>query len=416
MSTSPHFLSGRHIVVAGAGIAGLSFAVALRKLWPTDVPPPRITIFDRDSKHDALGREGYSLSLAGSNNTGGLVALKDLGVLDRILSHAILSADKTGAFRLWDADWSEILSVRLHPAPGLPTSGIRIARKHLRETLVEAVADEIQWGAACVSATKLEDAKMLVQVSRSDGSQLSAVECDLLVVADGANSKIRAGLRPDDVLRYAGAVQIAGLARFTGGIPAPLDKSWGQQLSDGRGVACFYSPVDQQSVVWALSFLEPTARARTKTSDSQEGESLVQEALTRGHVLGELFQTIVSSATNPRDVFCLPARDKKPFRHDPELGPVVFIGDSNHAVSPFAGYGANLALKDGWDLAQKLTAATSVKDAVREYDAVSFPRAVDILKTSRSRIKWGHSTGWMFSLWRGFMKCMGYILWLTGRA
>jgi 2-polyprenyl-6-methoxyphenol hydroxylase-like FAD-dependent oxidoreductase len=70
MSNGPHFLSGRHIVVAGAGIAGLSFVVALRKLWLTGVPPPRITIFERDSEHDALGREGYSLSLAGFNNTG----------------------------------------------------------------------------------------------------------------------------------------------------------------------------------------------------------------------------------------------------------------------------------------------------------------------------------------------------------
>jgi 2-polyprenyl-6-methoxyphenol hydroxylase-like FAD-dependent oxidoreductase len=71
----------------------------------------------------------------------------------------------------------------------------------------------------------LEDAKVLVQVSRHDGSQGSAVECDLLVVADGANSRIRASLRPDDVLQYAGAVQIAGLAQFPDGIPAPLDKS-----------------------------------------------------------------------------------------------------------------------------------------------------------------------------------------------
>jgi 2-polyprenyl-6-methoxyphenol hydroxylase-like FAD-dependent oxidoreductase len=90
MSNGPHFLSGRHIVVAGAGMAGLSFAVALRKLWLTGVPPPRITIFERDSEHDALGREGYSLSLAGFNNTGGLVALRNLGLLDKILSQAIL--------------------------------------------------------------------------------------------------------------------------------------------------------------------------------------------------------------------------------------------------------------------------------------------------------------------------------------
>ncbi|ODQ70252.1 hypothetical protein LIPSTDRAFT_107393 [Lipomyces starkeyi NRRL Y-11557] len=33
---------------------------------------------------------------------------------------------------------------------------------------------------------------------------------------------------------------------------------------------------------------------------------------------------------------------------------VVFIGDSNHAVSPSAGNGANMALKDGWSLQSNL--------------------------------------------------------------
>ncbi|KAL2196682.1 hypothetical protein P885DRAFT_36866 [Corynascus similis CBS 632.67] len=417
MSTSLHFLSGRHIVVAGAGMAGLSFAVALHKLWPIDVPPPQLTIFERDVKQDSEGRVGYSLSLAGADDTGGLVALRDLGLLDEILSYAISGVDKNGAFKLWDADWSQILSVRLRPASGLPTAGIRIARKHLRQTLLEAVADEIQWGKACVSATKLESGKMLVQVAASNGSQETTVECDLLVVADGASSKIRAALRPDDVLQYAGAVQIAGIAHFPEGIPTPLNDNWGQQVSGGHGVSCFYSPVDQHKVVWALSFREPTPRqAISAPASEQIARSLLNEVLARGHMLGQLFRTIVGSATDPKGVFCLPARDKKPFHHNMELGPVVFIGDSNHAVSPFAGYGASLALKDGWDLAEKLTTATSIADAIRKYDALSVPRAAKILKTSRSRIRWGHSTGLMFFLWRGFMKTLGYLLRFTGRS
>ncbi|KAL2176124.1 uncharacterized protein P884DRAFT_261084 [Thermothelomyces heterothallicus CBS 202.75] len=418
MTTGTHFLSGRHIVVAGAGMAGLSFAVALRKLWPTGVPPPRVTIFERDTKQDMLGREGYSLSLAGADDTGGLVALRDLGLLDEILGHAILGMNEKGAFKLWDADWSQVLSVRLRPAPGLPTSGIRIARKHLRETLLGAVTDEIRWGTACLSATKSESGEVVVRVSDSQGSQESTVECDLLVVADGASSKIRASLRPDDVLQYAGAVQMGGLAHFPEGIPPPLGENWGQQVSGGRGVSCFYSPVDKHRLVWAFSFRESTPRQTIKPPTSEEtARVLLDEILQKGHMLGELFQTIVGSATDPKEVFCLPARDKKPFSHDlAKTGPVVFIGDSNHAVSPFAGYGASLALKDGWDLAQKLTAANSVVDAVRKYDAVSVPRATKVLATSRSRIKWGHSTGLMFFLWRGFLKALGYVLWLTGRA
>ncbi|KAL2148642.1 hypothetical protein VTH82DRAFT_2196 [Thermothelomyces myriococcoides] len=418
MATNVHFLSGQHVVVVGAGMAGLSFAVALRKLWPSGVPPPRVTIFERDTKQDVLGREGYSLSLAGYDETGGLVALKDLGLLDEILGHAILGTDEKGSFKLWDANWNQILSVRFRPAPGLPTSGIRIARKHLRETLLGAVADEIRWGTSCLSATKSEDGKVAVRVLENQGSQESTIECDLLVVADGASSKIRSSLRPDDVLQYAGAVQMGGLAHFPEGIPPPLNENWGQQVSGGHGVSCFYSPVDKNRLVWAFSFRESTPRQIIKPPASEEtARTLLDEILQKGHMLGQPFKTIAGSATDLKEVFCLPARDKRPFSHDLEkTGPVVFIGDSNHAVSPFAGYGASLALKDGWDLAQKLTEANSVVDAIRKYDAVSVPRATKVLGTSRSRIKWGHSTGLTYFLWHGFMKALGYILWLTGRS
>ncbi len=41
------FLSGKKVVVAGAGMAGLSFALALRKRWPSNLEPPLVTIYDR---------------------------------------------------------------------------------------------------------------------------------------------------------------------------------------------------------------------------------------------------------------------------------------------------------------------------------------------------------------------------------
>ncbi|KAK4139592.1 uncharacterized protein C8A04DRAFT_40599 [Dichotomopilus funicola] len=422
MSDRIHFLSGRHIVVAGGGIAGLSFAVALRKLWPPQVPPPKLTILERDSKEDALGRAGYSLSLAGYDETGGLVALRDLGLLDTILKHAILGTQdgSTGAsFKAWNPDWTELLSVRFKPAPGLPTSSIRIARKNLRKTLIDAVPDEVRWESTCLSATKTKNGRVSLRISGGNGGKPeSTVECDLLVVADGASSKVRASLRPDDQLEYAGAVQLIGQASFPNGIPPPLDRNWGQQLSGGHGVACFYSPVDSHSVVWGLSYVDPTFRPKVGPFRSREEIlPVLEEARRRGHMLGPRFLEVLDATEDPTSVLVSPARDKKPFAHNPsELGPVVFIGDSNHAVSPFAGYGASLALKDGWDLAEKVIQASSVDSAIRNYDAVSVPRAVKVLQTSRTRIKHGHSTGVSYFLFRTFLSVMGYLLWLSGRA
>ena len=132
-------------------------------------------------------------------------------------------------------------------------------------------------------------------------------------------------------------------------------------------------------------------------------------------MLGPLFHTMLDATTDPAGVFCFPARDKKPFSHNPGEAPIVFIGDSNHAVSPFAGYGASLALKDGWDLAQALVSTSSVENAVQKYDGISVPRAKKVLASSRWRIKYGHSTGFVYFMFRTLLTIGGYVLWALGR-
>ncbi|POR32967.1 Zeaxanthin epoxidase, chloroplastic [Tolypocladium paradoxum] len=114
--------------------------------------------------------------------------------------------------------------------------------------------------------------------------------------------------------------------------------------------------------------------------------------------------------------FIFPARDKQPFAHgDPTLKNVIFVGDSNHAVSPFAGNGANLALKDGWDLASQLCAGASLDEAVAAYDKLALPRAVKTIKTSHGRIGFAHYTGIRYYAFRIMLSFGSWFMWLTGR-
>jgi 2-polyprenyl-6-methoxyphenol hydroxylase-like FAD-dependent oxidoreductase len=73
---------------------------------------------------------------------------------------------------------------------------------------------------------------------------------------------------------------------------------------------------------------------------------------------------------------------------------VVFLGDANHAVTPFAGAGACLALSDGWDLAEQLVKHEKFEDALKAYDELSIPRAKNVLRMSHFTIKFGHGKGW----------------------
>src|SRR6201996_3386992 len=66
--TPLHFLSNKTILIAGGGIAGLSFAISLRKQWlshplTSSAPPPRLQIYERDAHGDLLNRQGYSMSI-----------------------------------------------------------------------------------------------------------------------------------------------------------------------------------------------------------------------------------------------------------------------------------------------------------------------------------------------------------------
>ncbi|KAL2111772.1 hypothetical protein VUR80DRAFT_9334 [Thermomyces stellatus] len=416
-SQRSHFLSGKTVIIAGAGMAGLSFAIALRKCWDASLDPPTIRIYERDTREAAEGRQGYSLSLAGYDETGGLYALKQLGLLDEILSHAVSGLDGDSSFKLWNPDWSQILSVRYKPAKGLPSAGIRIARRNLRKVLLDEAekSASIEWGTICASPKTVDNGRVSVRVVRGgDESEAQLEECDFLICADGSSSRLRGSLRPDDKLQYLGAVQLGGSATFEK-MPEKLGMNWGVTVSNGRGVALFSSPIDDKSLIWSISRLEPEQRTPLDKSSRSECQQVLDECKRLGEVYGEPFPSFVAN-TDLGSVFSMPARDKQPFAHDGSLGPIAFIGDSNHAVSPFAGYGASLAMKDGWDLAEQICASENLGDALRAYDAISIPRAKKVLDMSHGRIRDMHKTGIRYYVWKAFAIIGGYMLWLTGQS
>lgn len=99
---------------------------------------------------------------------------------------------------------------------------MRIARNVLRRELVDGLPSWADWSTTCIGVSKLANGRMETELR--DGQ---VDECDILVVADGANSKLRTVVRRDDKLRFAGAVCVAGSASFTDGIPEPVNANWG---------------------------------------------------------------------------------------------------------------------------------------------------------------------------------------------
>ncbi|KYK54399.1 FAD binding domain containing protein [Drechmeria coniospora] len=407
MSDSMHLLQGKTIFVAGGGIAGSAFVASLRKLWDPSWTPPTVVVFDRDSS-DVAGRrdaESYSVSISGHSEAGGLVALQKIGLVDEVLAQAVSGADGTAMFKIWGPSWQERVRLEQKPLHGLPTASVRISRKRLRRILNDAVEGweygRIQWDSQCLSVKKLGTGELRIRIRQGD--ETVERDCDFLVAADGAISRLRAWFRPDDKLQYAGAVLRGGLATFDDGVPNPPGMDWGFIMSS-RGISCFYSPVDEKTVVWLVGHLEREPASALHRSNA---EAVVTRAAELGAHFREPFQAMVGR-TDLNTVMCINAHDKEPFRHQKlDRMPVVFIGDSNHALSPFAGFGVNLALSDGWDLAWQLCQeTTSLREAMAAYDDISLPRAAAMVAASRKNLQAGHATGWrywkfMARLWAG---------------
>ena len=400
-----HFLAGTRIVVAGAGIGGLTFCIALQQFLETANEEiesrPSIVVYERDTSAHAMGREGYSLSIRGDPFSGGMQVLQKLGMLDDILA----SSNPGGYFTLFDTDFTRLMEVQSPAVEGLAQSNIRIARSKLREIMIEHVPVSvlIHWNCAITAVQQSDNGE--ISIDLSDGTQR---QCDLLIVADGAKSVIRRSLRPEHQLRFAGAVTIAARTRALEQLPPPLDKTWGGVIG-GNGHFLFVAPSDQTSALWSVSYLSNTPRepkAAGKMTDA-EIDQVLAEVKERSQPYSEPMPTLLRE-TLRSSISIFNAQDLAPFRNH---GSVIFIGDAQHAMSPFAGNGANMAMMDGYQLAEQLVQASALEVAVKNYDDQSIPRSTNAIKVSHHSIKIGHAQGIWKYIW---VKILKVVAWYWG--
>jgi 2-polyprenyl-6-methoxyphenol hydroxylase-like FAD-dependent oxidoreductase len=404
-------VAGQKVIVVGAGPAGLALAVSLGNIWKDDHGLfPDVTIYEREKSQRASNREGYSVSIRSGELAPGIQALQGMGILNDTMNRSIIREGNERSFcGLWSRDWRRLATKRKSIPKGLPISGMRIKRTELQTVLITAALNHarIVWGTACTELLPASSGSIRLRLS--DGTEDS---CDLLVVADGANSKLRASIRPRDLLRFAKVVTINGVSCFSGPPPEPIARDWGI-VASGRGVALFVSPMDQNNANWSLSYRASECRQEQRRPISEEAaDGLLQEAEQRGYCFNEPFPTLLKH-TNKATLSVLNTMDKQPFVHDTDSGipeGVVFIGDSNHAVTPFAGNGANMALADGFDLAEHLCNHRSVADAVAAYDKLSMLRASRSVRRSYVSIHVVHSSGISWILYRSLLLVYSGIL------
>ncbi|ACU38435.1 FAD-dependent monooxygenase [Actinosynnema pretiosum subsp. pretiosum] len=323
------------VLVAGAGVGGLTTAIALRAKG-----------FDVEVLEAAPGprTEGGGLGLA-ANATKVLAALG----LD-VVGSGVGRVCTSFRLRTQDGRLMRDLPIRAISAElGSPVVNVR--RGDLLALLRDSLGDTpVRYGAA-VADHRVD--RSGVSVALADGGVRTA---DVLVGADGIRSAVRARLVGEHPVREHGYVCWIATTAFA----HPRLPEGGAAHYWGRGQRFGLIDIGGGHAYWWGTKNVPLPQARRWTG----GKLGVQAAFARW--AAEVREVI--AATPEADILAVPAQDR-PFLATWGAGPVTLVGDAAHPMLTSLSQGAGSTVEDAHALAHHLAAGGDPAHALRRYEA-----------------------------------------------
>ncbi|WP_025659053.1 FAD-dependent monooxygenase [Rhizobium sp. IBUN] len=330
-------MPAKHAAIVGAGIAGLTAALALAQRGISS------EIFEQAPELTEVGA-GLQISPNASR------ILAELGVLARLTdawlepdsiqlisgtSLRLLAAVPAGSFAR--ARWGAPYGV-LH-------------RSTLQQTLLDAVANE-----------PLCQMHLGAQIK---GRPLSDRQADLLIGADGVWSQVRESIEGSPSPRFSGNIAY----RFTvdaANAPAFLERtSVSAILGPSAHLVCY--PLREANRFNMVAITAGNAASHDWTNQPTEAQR--QQLLSR---FSRWHPAIVELFAKTGDVTFWPLYETTNGRwHDGHN--CVLIGDAAHAMMPFAAQGAAMAIEDAYELAL-FAPSHPVAEALRLFEAHRTPR------------------------------------------
>jgi 2-polyprenyl-6-methoxyphenol hydroxylase-like FAD-dependent oxidoreductase len=366
----PRLLHHKKIAIVGAGPAGLMLA-RLLQMHAADV-----TVFERDLSKSVRG-QGGSLDL---HEDSGQLALQRGGLIEPFQA---LARPEGQLSRIYDRQG--VLCAELR-AEDEAQKRPEIDRGDLRNLLLDSlVPGTVIWN------------RDLVRIDRSSAGMhrlvfenAPPVETDLVFGCDGGWSKVRR-LRTDVTASYSGVTFVQtwisdadrrtpDIARFVG--PGSL-----MALGDDQALMAQRNSNGHIRIYIALRVTETWHRDCNITESDPNAvrdfflklfDGWAERLLDLLRVSDPVFQ--------PWPLFSVPARQSWS-----PIPDVTLLGDAAHIMPPFTGRGANYAMLDAVELAERLVAADrflDVGEALADYEAAMLARMAPAIEETLAAQDW----------------------------
>ena len=349
------------VVIIGGGIGGLTAALALERRGV------EVVVCEQSPALSAIG--------AGLNLTPNAIkAFRALGLENEI--SAIGSGSNFMNIRSWKSGRYISRTPRGDFQRRYGAPNLTVHRADLLELLAAALkTTAIRLGARCIGV----DHRPRIAVARfADGSE---IEADILIGADGIHSAVRDSLFGAETARFTGCVCWRGMAPIES-VPSDIDTADGTLWMGPHGHVVHY-------LVHRGELLNIVAHF--------DSEDWTEESWTRECDVAEPLAAYAGWNAALLRLFPCSTRWYKWALYDREplarlsRGRATLLGDSAHAMLPYLGQGAAMAIEDGCILAAMIARhGDDLDQALASYERLRAPRTQAAVLGSRQRARENH--------------------------
>jgi salicylate hydroxylase len=349
------------IAVIGGGIGGLAAALALERRGA------EVAVYEQSPIHSEIG--------AGINLTPNAVkAFRALGLEGDIES--IGWGSEWLMIRSWKSGRtiSQVRRGEFRQKFGAPN--LTVHRADLLDVLRSALkTTKIRLGTRCVA---VEPGDRIAVACFADGSE---IEADVVIGADGIHSAVRESLFGADTPRFTGCICWRGMAPVDD-VPRDINTMDGTMWLGPHGHVVHYR-VRRGELVNIVAHVDSDAW----TEESWTRECGVAEVMTTYAAWNSALTRLYPCSTR---WYKWALYDRDPLEQWSK-GRATLLGDAAHAMLPYLGQGAAMAVEDGCVLAAMITRhGEDLGEALVAYERLRAPRAKAAVLGSRARAKENH--------------------------